>query len=27
MFSEKKILQLAQNWEESHKNCGIPVVE
>lgn len=25
MFSEKKILQIAQNWEEEHKDCGIPV--
>ncbi|MBS7265166.1 MAG: Asp-tRNA(Asn)/Glu-tRNA(Gln) amidotransferase subunit GatA [Treponema sp.] len=25
MFSEKKILRLAQNWENEHKDCGIPV--
>lgn len=25
MFSEAKILQLAQAWEEEHKDCGIPV--
>jgi len=27
MFSELKILRLAQSWEESHKGCGIPVQE
>ena len=27
MFSEAKILQLAQAWEEEHKDCGIPVKE
>ncbi len=27
MFSEAKILQLAQAWEEEHKGCGIPVKE
>ncbi|MCQ2576017.1 MAG: Asp-tRNA(Asn)/Glu-tRNA(Gln) amidotransferase subunit GatA [Treponema sp.] len=25
MFSEAKILRVAQNWEEDHKDCGIPV--
>lgn len=25
MFSEAKILQLAQAWEEEHKGCGVPV--
>ncbi|MBR1722103.1 MAG: Asp-tRNA(Asn)/Glu-tRNA(Gln) amidotransferase subunit GatA [Treponema sp.] len=25
MFSEAKILQLAQAWEDDHKHCGIPV--
>ncbi len=25
MFSEKKILELAQAWEEDHNGCGIPV--
>ena len=25
MFGEAKILRLAQNWEDEHKNCGIPV--
>ena len=25
MFSETKILQLAQAWEEDHKDCGVPV--
>ena len=25
MFSEAKILQLAQAWEEDHKACGVPV--
>ena len=25
MFSEAKILQLAQAWEEDHKGCGVPV--
>lgn len=25
MFSEAKLLQLAQSWEEDHKNCGIPL--
>lgn len=25
MFSEAKILRVAQNWEEDHKECGIPV--
>ena len=25
MFSEKKILQLAQNWENDHAGCGIAV--
>ena len=25
MFSEKNILRLAQNWENEHKDCGIPV--
>lgn len=25
MFSESKILRVAQNWEEDHPNCGIPV--
>ena len=27
MFSEAKILELAQAWEEEHKNCGVPVKE
>ena len=27
MFSEAKILCLAQNWEQEHKECGIPVKE
>ena len=27
MFSEAKILQLAQAWEEDHKGCGVPVKE
>ena len=25
MFSEKKILRLAQAWEEDHAGCGVPV--
>ena len=25
MFSEAKILQLAQAWEEEHSGCGVPV--
>lgn len=25
MFSEEKILRIAQSWEEDHPNCGIPV--
>lgn len=25
MFNESLILQVAQNWEEDHKDCGIPV--
>ncbi len=25
MFNESLILRLAQNWEEDHKGCGIPV--
>lgn len=25
MFSEAKILQLAQAWEDEHEHCGIPV--
>ena len=25
MFSEEKILRLAQNWEDDHKGCGVPV--
>ena len=25
MFSESKILRLAQSWEQEHKDCGIPV--
>ncbi|MBR4464302.1 MAG: Asp-tRNA(Asn)/Glu-tRNA(Gln) amidotransferase subunit GatA [Treponema sp.] len=25
MFSDVKILQLAQAWEEDHKGCGVPV--
>ncbi len=25
MFSEKKILELAQAWEEDHRGCGVPV--
>ena len=25
MFSETKILQLAQSWEEEHAGCGVPV--
>ena len=25
MFSEKKILRLAQAWEEDHSGCGVPV--
>lgn len=25
MFSEEKILRLAQSWEEDHKGCGVPV--
>ncbi len=24
MFSEAKLLQIAQVWEDEHKNCGIP---
>ena len=27
MFSEKKILRLAQNWESEHSGCGIAVKE
>lgn len=27
MFSEAKILQLAQAWEEDHAGCGVPVKE
>lgn len=27
MFSEEKILRLAQTWEEEHSGCGIPVKE
>ncbi len=27
MFSEAKIMKLAQNWEEDHPGCGIPVKE
>lgn len=27
MFDEVKILQIAEAWEEDHKNCGIPVKE
>lgn len=27
MFSEAKIMKLAQNWEEDHQGCGIPVKE
>ncbi len=27
MFSEAKILQLAQAWEEEHEGCGVPVKE
>ena len=27
MFSEVKILQVAESWEEEHKGCGIPVQE
>ena len=27
MFSEAKILRLAQNWENDHKLCGCPVKE
>ena len=27
MFSEKKILRLAQNWEKDHPLCGVPVKE
>ena len=27
MFSEAKIMRLAQNWENDHKDCGIPVKE
>jgi len=25
MFNESLILQLSQNWEDDHKDCGIPV--
>ncbi|MCQ2591434.1 MAG: Asp-tRNA(Asn)/Glu-tRNA(Gln) amidotransferase subunit GatA [Treponema sp.] len=25
MFSETKILRVAQNWEEAHQGCGVPV--
>ena len=25
MFSEEKILRLAQSWEDDHKGCGVPV--
>ncbi len=25
MFGESKILRIAQNWEEEHKGCGIPL--
>lgn len=25
MFSESKLLRLAQSWEEDHKGCGVPV--
>lgn len=25
MFDEEKILRLAQNWEEDHEFCGVPV--
>ena len=25
MFNESLILQIAQNWEDDHKECGIPV--
>ena len=25
MFSEKKLLSLAQAWDEAHPNCGIPL--
>ncbi len=25
MFSEAKLLQIAQSWEEDHKNCGFPL--
>lgn len=27
MFSEQKILEIAQAWEDEHKGCGIPVTE
>lgn len=27
MFSEMKILEIAQAWENEHKGCGIPVAE
>ena len=27
MFSEVKILKLAQAWENEHPGCGIPVKE
>ncbi|MDD7015315.1 MAG: Asp-tRNA(Asn)/Glu-tRNA(Gln) amidotransferase subunit GatA [Treponema sp.] len=27
MFDEKKILRLAQNWEDEHPGCGCPVKE
>ncbi len=27
MFSEMKILKIAQAWEDEHKGCGIPVAE
>ena len=25
MFSEAKLLQIAQVWEDDHSNCGCPI--
>lgn len=27
MFSEEKILRIAQSWEEEHPGCGVPIAE
>ena len=27
MFNESLILRLAQNWEDDHAGCGVPVKE